>query len=285
VGSGVFGGEQVLASADLVGSVEDPAFARLRSIAMSIKSSGPPAPRLASIRARWLSAATAALQDDQLVAGAALVGSLGTGRADDWSDIDLLIVVEDAHLNDYATPGRLPNGPGRLAFAIDARHNGPRGTRAVSAQYVVDGLPLWIDWHIHPVSLASWPSDSTIIFDQRDISRISATFSEYLNRGQHESATPKSPNDQQAMRLALVPIAGKQLARRSPETARTIEFLGGPHAPDGDWKYHLAALRQLLDRFATLGLPDSLSAGHAYVDFLEKTLSTRSGPQSLPTPS
>lgn len=239
---------------------------------MSVKSSGPPAPRLASIRARWLRAATSALQDDPLVAGAALVGSLGTGRADDWSDVDLLIVVEDLHLNDYAAPGRLPNGPGRLAFAIDARHNGPLGTRAVSVQYVVDGLPLWIDWHIHPVSLVSWPSDCTVIFDRRDITRMSATFSEYLNRGQHELATPKSPDDQDAMRLALVPIAGKQLARRSPEAVRTIEYLGGSPAPDGDWKDHLAALRQLLDQFATLGLSDSLSAGRAYVDFLEKTL-------------
>ncbi|WP_328989006.1 nucleotidyltransferase domain-containing protein [Kribbella sp. NBC_01245] len=239
---------------------------------MSSKSSGPPAPRLAGIRARWLSAATAALHDDPLVVGAALVGSLGTGRADDWSDVDLLIVVEDAHLNDYAIPGRLPNGPGRPAFAIDARHNGPRGTRAVSAQYVVEGLPLWVDWHIHPVSLASWPSDSNVIFDRRDISRISVTFSEYVNSGQHESATPKSADDQQAMRLALVPIAGKQLARRSPETARTIEFLGGTYAQDGDWKDHLAALRQLLDRFATLGLTDSHSAGQAYIEFLEKTL-------------
>lgn len=241
-------------------------------IAMNSKSSGPPAPRLAGIRDRWLSAATAALEDDQLVAAAALVGSLGTGRADDWSDVDLLIVVEDAHLDDYATPGRLPDGSGRLAFAIDARHNGPRGTRAVSAQYVVDGLPLWVDWHIHPVSLASWPSDSTVIFHRRDISRISATFSEYLSHGQHESATPKSLDDQQAMRLALVPIAGKQLARRSAETARTIEFLGGTYAPGGDWKDHLAALRQLLDQFAKLGRTDSLSAGHAYVEFLEKTL-------------
>lgn len=239
---------------------------------MSSKKSGPPAPRLVGIRDSWLKDVTAALEGDQLVAGAALVGSLGTGRADDWSDIDLLVVVEDTQLDDYAAPGRLPNGPGRLAFAIDARHNGPRGTRAVSAQYVVDGLPLWVDWHIHPISLANWPSDSKVIFDRRDIGRTSATFSEYLNRGQHESATPKSPTEQHAMRLALVPIAGKQLARRSPETAGTIEFLGGPHAADADWKDQLAALRQLLDQFATLGLPDSFSAGQAYVDLLEKTL-------------
>ncbi|WP_228010309.1 nucleotidyltransferase domain-containing protein [Nonomuraea phyllanthi] len=239
---------------------------------MNMKNTGPPAPRLARIRDRWLSAVTDALQDDQLVVGAALVGSLGAGRADDWSDIDLLLIAEDAHLDDYATADRLPNGPGQLTFAIDARHNGPLGTRAVSAQYVVDGLPLWIDWHIHPVSLANWPSDSTVLFDRCDIDRTSATFSEYLNRGQHESSTPKTLHDHKAMRLALVPVAGKQLARRSPETAQTIEFLGGPHVSDGDWKDHLAALRQLLDQFAALGLTDSLSAGYAYLEVLEEAL-------------
>lgn len=239
---------------------------------MSMQSSGPPAPRLAAIRASWLRAVTTALQADQSVAGAALVGSLGTGRADDWSDVDLLVVVEDVHLNDYATPDRLPTGPGRLTFAIDARHNGPRGTRAVSAQYVVDDLPLWVDWHIHPVSLASWPSDSTLIFDRHSITRTTATFSEYLNRGPHEPAIPKAPTDEHAMRLALIPIAAKQLARHSPGTAPTIEFLGGPHLPADDWKAHLAALHQLLNQFAPLDHPNSHPAAHAYLDFLEEVL-------------
>lgn len=99
------------------------------------------APGLVGVRERWLSAATAALRDDPLVVGAALVGSLGAGTADDWSDVDLLVVVEDACLEDLATLDRLPSGLGRLAFGIDARHNGPVGTRAVSAQYVVDGRP------------------------------------------------------------------------------------------------------------------------------------------------
>jgi Nucleotidyltransferase domain len=65
---------------------------------MDTKRSGPQAPRLAEIRSRWLDAVIAALQDDQQVVGAALVGSLGGGRADNWSDIDLLVVVEDAAL-------------------------------------------------------------------------------------------------------------------------------------------------------------------------------------------
>jgi hypothetical protein len=226
------------------------------------------APRLAGVRGRWLGAVTAALRDDPLVVGTALVGSLGAGSADDWSDVDLLIVVADEHLEAYATADRLPSGPGQLAFAIDARHNGPVGTRAVSAQYVVDGLPLWVDWHIHPVSLASWPSDSAVVFDRHGISRTSATLSDY--RGEHEPPTPKTLDDQDAMRLALVPIAGKQLARRSPETPRTIEFLGG--APGSDWPDHLTALRELLNQFATLGRPDSLAAARAYIDLVEQTL-------------
>ncbi|MBB5780805.1 nucleotidyltransferase domain-containing protein [Nonomuraea jabiensis] len=239
---------------------------------MSTESSGPPAPRLAGIRSRWLNAVTAALHGDPLVAGAGLVGSLGGGQADDWSDIDLLVVVDDARLDEYAAPNCLPSGPGQLAVAFDARHNGPRGTRAVSGQHLVDGLPLWVDWHIHPVSQAGWAADSTVIFDRRGFDRLAATFAEQLSAGDHEQPTLKSPAEHQALRLALVPIAGKLIARRSPGTARMIEFIGGPHAPDAAWKDHLGILRQLLDGFASLGLSDSVAAGRAYLDLVEETL-------------
>jgi hypothetical protein len=130
----------------------------------------------------------------------------------------------------------------------------------------VDGLPLWVDWQVHPVSLARWPSDSTVVFDRHGIS--GTQLSEY--RGEREPPTVKTLDDQDAMRLALVPIAGKQLARRSPETPRTIEFLGG--TPGSDWPDHLAALRELLNQFAALGRPDSLGAAHAYLDLVEKSL-------------
>ena len=54
---------------------------------VSARNAGPPAPRLARIRSRWLSAATASL------------------RADDWSDIDLLIVVDDSCLTSSQDTG------------------------------------------------------------------------------------------------------------------------------------------------------------------------------------
>jgi hypothetical protein len=224
------------------------------------------------MRSRWLDAATAALAADQAVAGAALVGSLGDGRADDWSDVDLLLVVEDTALDGFAVPGRLPRGPGRMSFAVDARHNGPRGTRAVSAQYVVDGLPLWVDWHVHPVALAAWPSDATVLFDRVGVPAAGAGFADYLARGGHEAATPKSAEDGAAMRLALVPVAGKLVARRSPDAAGLIEFLGGPDASEASWRSQVAALHGLLDGFAGLGRPDSLAAGRAHLELLERIL-------------
>jgi predicted nucleotidyltransferase len=235
-------------------------------------SKAPPASRLADIRSRWLSAATAALQGDPGVAGAALVGSFGAGRADDWSDIDLLVFVDDAQLDDYAAPGRLRSGPGTLGAAFDARHNGPRGTRALGLHYVIDGLPLWVDWHIHPISRAGWPADSAVILDRQGFDRLPATFSELLSTGECEPPTLKRPIEHQMARLAMIPIAGKQIARRSPEASRMIEFLGGPYAPDASWHDHLATLRELLAGCAALGLPDSVAAGHAYLDLVRETL-------------
>jgi hypothetical protein len=127
----------------------------------------------------------------------------------------------------------------------------------------VDDLPLWVDWYIHPVSLATWPPDSAVIFDRHGITR---SLSEH--RGDHEPATPKTSDEHEAMRLALIPIAAKQLARDSPDAPRTIEFLGG----SPDWPDRPAALRQLLTQFDPLAHRESLAAAHAYLDLLETLL-------------
>lgn len=99
---------------------------------MSDRNAGPPAPQLARVRSRWLSAATVSLRADPGVLGVALAGSLGAGCADDWSDVDLLVVVDDAALDAHAAPGRVAGVPGTLAFASDARHSAPRGARLSS---------------------------------------------------------------------------------------------------------------------------------------------------------
>jgi predicted nucleotidyltransferase len=233
---------------------------------------GPPAPVLASTRSRWLEAATASLGADPAVSGAALVGSLGSGRADDWSDIDLLTVVEDAALDEFAAAGRLAGVPRTLAFASDARHNALRGARAVSAVYLIDPLPLWVDLYVYPVSWAAWPADSALLFDRRDLRRLTVTFAEYLDTDEHDQAVPKSPAERTALQAALIPVAAKRIARRSPDTPPMIELVGGPAAADETWESYLAILRGLLDRYAPSGDPGLIAATHAYLDLVAATL-------------
>jgi hypothetical protein len=192
---------------------------------------GPPAPRLADIRSRWLAAAAARLRADQTVLGVALAGSLGAGQADDWSDIDLLVIVTDALVGEHAAPGRPAGVPGSLTFAVDARQNAPLGVRATSEQYVIDGLPLWVDRYLYPVSGAAWPSDSAVLFDRHGIGRQALTFAGHLNAAEHNQAVPNGPGEERALRAALVPVAGKYIARRSADAGRLVELAGGARAP------------------------------------------------------
>ncbi|MEV0616474.1 nucleotidyltransferase domain-containing protein [Nonomuraea sp. NPDC050404] len=241
---------------------------------MSTESSlAPPAPRLARLRSRWLAAATAGLGDDPGVAGAALLGSLGTGRFDDWSDIDLLVVVDDARLDDYAAPAALPAVPGTLTAVFDARQNGPRGTRALSLNYVVDGLPLWVDWHVHPVSRAGWAADSEVILDRHGFDRFPATFAELHGGGEPEPPIPASPVERRPALLGMIPIAAKRIARRSPDTPRMVTLVGGPDAPGASWAEQVATLRRLLGEYASFGPPAYVAAAHAHLDLVEQTFS------------
>jgi predicted nucleotidyltransferase len=65
---------------------------------MSADPKIPPAPRLRAIRETWLRRAIERLEADPAVSATGLVGSLGRGDADDWSDVDLLIVVPDGQV-------------------------------------------------------------------------------------------------------------------------------------------------------------------------------------------
>jgi hypothetical protein len=75
-------------------------------------------------------------------------------------------------------------------------------------------------------------------------------------------------------RAALIPIAGKYIARRSPDTPQVITLVGGPGTPEGTWDDHLATLRHLLNGYAATGTvtPASVAATHAYLDIVAATL-------------
>jgi predicted nucleotidyltransferase len=132
---------------------------------MSAGPEVPAAPRLRAIREAWLGRAVERLEADPAISAAGFVGSLGRGDADDWSDIDLLIVVPDDQVDHYADATHQPESD-LVTWSIDARHNAPRGAGAIGVRYVIDGLPLPVDWYIYPRSQAAWVADAKVIFDE-----------------------------------------------------------------------------------------------------------------------
>ncbi len=105
------------------------------------------------IRARILAAA----QDDPRIVGVLDYGSSSEGRDDDWSDVDLALVLSDEALALFASGWRewaAQFGPLLLAYQGGVGHPW--------AVYDTPGLPLRVDFAFHALSgigvIAGWPN-------------------------------------------------------------------------------------------------------------------------------
>lgn len=93
-------------------------------------------------RDRWLTRATAQLRSAEDVRSAFLWGSLARGTGDDWSGVDLIVVVEDPSISDFVSRlGRRESRFGRTLLAAEMPQNGVEGGGYVSATYIEGGLP------------------------------------------------------------------------------------------------------------------------------------------------
>jgi len=231
----------------------------------------PAAPRLRAIREAWLRPVLEQLQADPDITAAGFVGSIGRGDADDWSDVDLVIVVPDDQVGRYADAARLP-GPERVVLSFDARHNAPRGAGSVGVHYVIDGLPFNADWYVYPDSQGAWVADAKVVFDRHGLRQLSDTFDEHLAKREVQTPAPRPANAHRLLQMALIPVAAKRIARRSPDAGRMVEFVGGPHAPDAAPAGHLEMLRGLLGQYCGVAPAESLSATSRYLDLVADVL-------------
>ena len=85
---------------------------------------------LASLRGRLLAQLLGLLEADPAVDGVALVGSLGRGEEDNWSDIDLFILASDQLIGQFMDePAASPWA--RADLLSDGRHNSPTGATSL----------------------------------------------------------------------------------------------------------------------------------------------------------
>jgi hypothetical protein len=227
---------------------------------------------LGELRDRLLDETLGLLKADPGVAGVALIGSLGRGEADNWSDIDLLILMDDRAVARFADePAARPWA--RADLLSDGRHNSPAGATSLGTTRIRSGLPLRVDLHVHPEGRTRWPTDGRIVFERRPIETGTVSFDRLNASGSRQPATAKSADEIRRIHLGYVPVAGKYIGRRSPHACQMIRFLGKlPDFNDADPAAQLLALRSIAEDLSDPSRTLLNDAVSSYLDLVEAAL-------------
>jgi hypothetical protein len=227
---------------------------------------------LARLRDRLLGQVLGLLEADLAVDGVALVGSLGRGEADNWSDIDLFILAGEKFIAQFMTePAASPWA--RADLLSDGRHNSPAGATSLGTTHIRSGLPLWVDLHVHPACLTPWPADSRVVFERRPAKTGTLTFSEFNASGPRQPATAKTADQIRRIHLGYVPAAGKYVGRRSPRAREMIRFLGQrSDFSDQDPAAQILALRGITEDLSSPSCSRLSQAVTSYLDLVEAAI-------------
>ena len=159
------------------------------------------------------------LEADPAVEGVALIGSLGRGDEDNWSDIDLLTLASDQFIRQFMDePAASPLA--RADLLSDGRHNSPAGATSLGTTHIRSGLPLWVDLHVHPADRTPWPQDSHVLFERRPVNTGTMSFGELNASGPRQPATAKTPDEVAGSTSAMFPSPASMSAAGHRAPAR-----------------------------------------------------------------
>ncbi len=112
----------------------------------------------------------AALETDNRVVAAWLGGSLGGGTADDLSDLDLWVVVEDDRIREIAVdPVAFVHAIAPTIMEIHAPAIAPRGGAFLLTWINGAFGPQEVDWYWQTVTGATRPTRSRLLFERQSI--------------------------------------------------------------------------------------------------------------------
>lgn len=151
-------------------------------------------------RDRLLDTISASLANDPRFSAVWLDGSLGRGDADAVSDLDLTVVVADAHASQLcAQPERATARPpearlalfagfGEIAFVSEYNPNAPPGGTSTAVMYMGSGVI--VDWTLVPLANAQRPADTRLLFARVDVPPMPPpSLMSQAERGQAASST------------------------------------------------------------------------------------------------
>lgn len=146
---------------------------------------------------------------------------MGRNTHDDWSDLDLWIVVADEHMD--ALGDERFQFIAQLVdplFTVEAPQNAPAGGAYLLALYPGTQGPLMLDCSWQPRSSAQRPANTRLLFD-----RVSIPIVEPVTKTPGENSYERARH-QTAFFWMMATVAGKYIARRRAwDAISTLSFL------------------------------------------------------------
>jgi predicted nucleotidyltransferase len=180
-----------------------------------------------ALRQLWIEDIRGRAESDSRIKSLSLVGSLASGEADDWSDIDLIVECDVGLIQ-----RRLELGAslGEILLQWDAPQNAAPEAMHYCTVYDLGPLPFGVDWHLWPEG-SEHPSDSKSIYERAISRRSSLSFDELQKQATEQNknrALPEmSASERQQFRLSMLYPICKDLARGWPQSAAgMVEWLG-----------------------------------------------------------
>lgn len=151
---------------------------------------------------------TATLEADPRVCAAWLSGSLGRGDADDLSDIDVWVIVQDEYAEAVKAARRTYVVQiGEPLLIEEAPQNAPPDGAYLAVLYRGQTGPVIVDWYWQSLSAARLLPNCLVLFDRTGIPM--ATLEKSLSPGEHGDAAV----GQAIFFWMMVNIAAKTIAR------------------------------------------------------------------------
>jgi predicted nucleotidyltransferase len=183
-------------------------------------------------RGALLRRATEVLEADRRVVAAWLLGSLGRGDEDEWSDLDLWVVVRDDAIREVADGRReYVRALGEPLLLVEAPPNAPPGGAYLMVYYRAEGGSQQVDWYWQPQSGAVVPPQVRVLFDQVGLPPA-APPAELIPEARARALSLIIPDF-----WAMLPIAAKKVVRGQPWVV--LRMLDGMRARLEEAKWHL----------------------------------------------
>lgn len=229
-----------------------------------------PLAQVVAARTVWLTTVIRALASRPWVVGVWLVGSIGRGQADAFSDIDLVVAVDATMPADVlADPVAGLGLPGVVLYRRPKPRNAPRDGGYLAVGIEMAQLPVLVDVFVWPATTAVVSRAAKVVYERDRLPRSELGFVELLDaiRGTDvRGSDPRAPGTV----LMLTQLAVKYLARGDHERLTGIcGQLGIPATSHTADALH-AVVDERIDLTAYPEVTAAVAAVHRLLDLAEE---------------